>query len=138
VKTTELNSIAELKSFAEKLAKQLDKKQILSLEGPMGSGKTTFVQFLVQALGGAQTSSPTFSLHQRYKVQKGFVEHLDLYRIKSEQDLESSGFWDLFAEDSGIVIVEWGDRLAEWPPGWKLTRLKFDIKGPNSRTITQL
>ena len=72
-------------------------RQIILLQGPLGVGKTFWVQAVIQALGGSGVSSPSFSVIQSYKVQKRQnVYHVDLYRLQGDDDLESTGFWDLF------------------------------------------
>lgn len=135
MKVVQIESENDLKTFAVDLLPKLSNKQIISLEGPMGAGKTTFVHYLISALGGSGSSSPTFALQQRYKTNIGEVHHIDLYRVKSEQDLESTGFWDLFSDSAGLILVEWGDRLEHWPLGWKLMRLQFQIVSTHKRKI---
>lgn len=126
-KSTKIGSLEELKTFASDLIPQLGTRQILILSGPMGAGKTTFVRFLVEALGGQGSSSPTFALHQTYKTKRCDVDHVDLFRLKNDQDLESIGFWDLFDLATGLVIVEWGERISEWPQGWKILRMEIQV-----------
>jgi tRNA threonylcarbamoyladenosine biosynthesis protein TsaE len=56
------------------------------------------------------------------------VDHVDLYRVKNDEDLETSGFWDLFSQPMGLVFVEWSDRLPSevWPRNW--LHLKIQLK----------
>lgn len=131
-----VHNLRELRDFAEELVAHLSKKQVLVLTGAMGAGKTTFVQALIGALGGEGVNSPTFSLHRRYTTPKGDVDHWDLYRLKGDLDLESSGFWDGFSEDQGLVLVEWGDRLTDWPAGWRRTEILFEVQEGTTRKIT--
>lgn len=127
-----VNDLEEMKRFASSTALQLKPKQLLLLEGPMGAGKTQFVRFLVEALRGQKVSSPTFAIHNQYESDRGPIDHVDLYRIESESELEATGFWDLFARPQGLIIVEWADRLAPsvWPPDWP--RLHLKIEAPAS------
>lgn len=138
-KTVKVNSLDEMKRFAANMALQLTPKQLLLLEGPMGAGKTQFVRFLVEALRGQKVSSPTFAIHNQYESARGSIDHVDLYRIESESELEATGFWDLFAKPEGLIIVEWSDRLdpSIWPPNWRRLRLKLEVPaaGSTARTI---
>jgi tRNA threonylcarbamoyladenosine biosynthesis protein TsaE len=138
-KTVKVNSLDEMKRFAANMALQLTPKQLLLLEGPMGAGKTQFVRFLVEALRGQKVSSPTFAIHNQYESARGSIDHVDLYRIESESELEATGFWDLFAKPEGLIIVEWSDRLDSsiWPPNWRRLRLKLEVPaaGSTARTI---
>lgn len=81
---------------------------IVLLQGPMGIGKTQWVQFWCEK----NVTSPTYALHHSYQLATGAeLEHFDLYRLQSEDDLESTGFWDLIQDDSSWVFIEWPERL---------------------------
>lgn len=129
-------SLEELRSFAFEIARDLDPGTLLLLEGEMGAGKTQFTTFLVEALGGHETASPSFAIHNSYEVARGYVEHFDLFRITDVADLESTGFWDVF-ETEGVVVIEWAERLAEFgvihqlPATWLKRTLRFEIESPS-------
>lgn len=127
-----------MKAFAAGLVPSLGQKRILLLDGPMGAGKTQFTRFLLEALGGDETVSPSFAIHNQYSTSRGPVDHIDLYRLENEDDLESTGFWDLFSASQGLIIIEWAERLpaGSLPRTWQKTHLKFEITGTNSRKIT--
>lgn len=109
----EIKNLAQMKALAEEIAGSIGKRLLILLIGPMGSGKTQFTRFFMEALGSDEVSSPSFAIHNSYVSRTGPIEHMDLYRLESEDDLESSGFWDFFRAGSGVVIVEWADRLDE-------------------------
>jgi tRNA threonylcarbamoyladenosine biosynthesis protein TsaE len=93
-----------LKKFAEELAKELRGNEVIALIGDLGSGKTTFTRFLVQALEPLEdipVRSPTFAVLNEYPTKKGTVYHADLYRVKNFDFTDYEG--------SGILIVEWAD-----------------------------
>ena len=120
---------------------QWQRPVVLLLEGPMGAGKTQITKWIVEALSGGQLlspiQSPTFGIHHRYATSKGAVDHVDLYRLESDADLESTGFWDLFIE-SDFVIVEWADRLPVhvWPSNWQKVRLKINSISATERSVS--
>lgn len=126
-----INNISELQTFVNSL--KLNDKQVIALSGPMGVGKTELTKCLLKRLKGEPATSPTFSLHNRYDKGERPVDHFDLYRLKDDEDLESSGFWDCFEQDSGLIVVEWADRLDKevYPVGWDYTFIDFHIDSDN-------
>jgi tRNA threonylcarbamoyladenosine biosynthesis protein TsaE len=90
-----------------------DEGAVLSLVGPLGAGKTAFVKGLAEGLGldPQVVGSPTFVIACEYPLPDGRrLGHVDLYRVKSEDELDAAGFLDLLVP--GVVLaVEWGDRL---------------------------
>ncbi|MFK8139030.1 MAG: tRNA (adenosine(37)-N6)-threonylcarbamoyltransferase complex ATPase subunit type 1 TsaE [Bdellovibrionales bacterium] len=131
----EVHSLKDLKTYIKDWSEQLGSKEIVLLSGPMGAGKSQLVNYLVESLGGGtQSHSPTFSLHNTYSTESSHVDHLDLYRLESEEDLESSGFWDLFDQEKAIICIEWADRLPDdiFPPSWGIFKLKISKDPENS------
>lgn len=125
-----LNSLQESRAWVAKfLIPSLSDREILLFEGPLGAGKTQLVRFLLENLGTREACSPTFAIHHRYETVRGSVDHLDLYRLEDEDDLESTGFWDLFSIQKGLILIEWADRLdSSWlPPDWACRRIRIDF-----------
>jgi tRNA threonylcarbamoyladenosine biosynthesis protein TsaE len=107
-----INNTEELKAFWQEFLPHLSDRCVLLLSGDVGAGKTTSVQFIAQILGMKDVQSPSFAIHLRYENAQGrAMDHLDLYRLNDDDDLESSGFWDLFAPKKGLVVIEWAQRL---------------------------
>ena len=134
--------IESLKAFRKWMSHwvlQLKKKHLLLLSGPMGVGKTQFVRFLVEALEEKegnkkeQVFSPSFTVYNQYKVGQVPISHVDLYRLKVEEELDSIGFSDLFQVKCGIVIVEWSEHLNESfvPLDWSVTKIKMGMMKEN-------
>ncbi|MGE5084766.1 MAG: tRNA (adenosine(37)-N6)-threonylcarbamoyltransferase complex ATPase subunit type 1 TsaE [Bacillota bacterium] len=102
----------ELKVFWQEFLPHLSERCVLLLNGDVGAGKTTSVQHIAQILGMKDVQSPSFAIHLHYQNASGkTMDHLDLYRLEDDDDLESSGFWDLFAPKQGFVVIEWAQRL---------------------------
>src|SRR5579862_9552155 len=109
---------ADTVEVGRKLAAFLKPPQLLLLRGELGTGKTTLVKGIAQALDAAEpdeVTSPTFTLIHEYdgvrdgKAIKLF--HLDVYRLESERQLDTLGLDDLLTPDA-LVLVEWGDKFA--------------------------
>ncbi len=133
-------SLNEMPAFVLQLKSLFKDWQVVLLCGSLGAGKTTLVRFLLKNLGH-QALSPAFAVCHTYQGEL-VVHHLDLYRLKNDEDLESTGFWDIFQKGSAKrrwVLIEWADRL-KWdflPPGWHYicVRLKFSLN-KNERIVT--
>lgn len=132
-----LQGIADTESLAREVAERVRRQSpprfLLLLDGPMGAGKTRFTRALIEALGGDETASPSFAIHHSYRTALADVEHFDLFRLEGEDDLESTGFWDFFRSPSGVIVIEWADRLREMgladqlPRQWPSMKLRFEV-----------
>jgi len=105
----------------------------VGLIGALGSGKTTLVSGMVDALGsGRPATSPTYTLVNRYETEPELV-HVDLYRLHSVDGLETTGFWDFVRADDFVICVEWLDRIPEaWPGVGLVVRLEHRDEGRNA------
>jgi tRNA threonylcarbamoyladenosine biosynthesis protein TsaE len=108
---------ADTVSVGRKLVDVLQPPQLLLLRGDLGTGKTTLVKGIAQALDAAEpdeVTSPTFTLLHEYDgTRKGKpvkLYHLDVYRLEGERQLETLGLDDLLTPDA-LVLVEWGDKF---------------------------
>lgn len=99
------------------LVELLQPPQLVVLTGDLGTGKTTLVKGIAEALDAAEAeevTSPTFTLLHEYdglrqgKPVKLF--HLDVYRLEGERQLETLGLDDLCTDDA-LVLVEWGEKF---------------------------
>lgn len=129
------NSLSDTAHIAQQLATTLKPGDCIALEGGLGAGKTTFVRYLVEALGGdaRQVSSPTFVLLNVYETPGFKLFHLDAYRIGGTEDFETIGF-DEILEQNGIVIVEWASRVKSILPE-NCRWISIETTGPNSRVF---
>lgn len=121
-------------SLGRRIASQVESALILSLEGPLGAGKTCLVKGLAGGLGidPDEVSSPTFTLVHEYTGGRIPLVHFDLYRLESEEELLPLGFEE-YLGTPGIVAIEWGGKFpGSLPSGsWRVT---FEIE-PDGRTI---
>jgi len=108
---------ADTVAVGRKLVGLLKPPQFLLLRGELGTGKTTLVKGIAQALDAAEpdeVTSPTFTLiHEFDGIRNGKpvkLYHLDVYRLESERQLETLGLDDLLTPDA-LVLVEWGDKF---------------------------
>ncbi len=99
-------------SFAEKFAKELKPGTVVSLEGDLGSGKTTFIKGIARGLGlrpAEEVKSPTFVLMHIYPTEIPLY-HFDLYRLETPKELEAIGFEEFIHNPEAISCIEWGER----------------------------
>ena len=121
-------------AFAAQLAQRLRPGDVVTLSGPIGAGKTTFVREIVRSLQGCDpTSSPTFTFWHHYPGQPP-VEHLDLYRIEDPAQAADLGLEAAFSPDS-IVLVEWPEHAPGLLPAVRF-HIDIDGSGEAQRTIT--
>jgi tRNA threonylcarbamoyladenosine biosynthesis protein TsaE len=83
---------------------------VLTLDGDLGTGKTTLVRGLLRGLGfEGRVRSPTYAVVEPYELSRLVLYHLDLYRIESDAEFEERGLRDCFG-DASLCAVEWPDR----------------------------
>ncbi|MDR6227537.1 tRNA (adenosine(37)-N6)-threonylcarbamoyltransferase complex ATPase subunit type 1 TsaE [Desmospora profundinema] len=115
------HSPEETKALAARLAARLCVGDVLTLEGDLGAGKTTFSQGLARGLGIADPiDSPTFTLIKEYHEGRIPLYHMDAYRLEGEP--EELG-WDEYFEGAGICLVEWASRIEHWLPEGRIAIL---------------
>jgi tRNA threonylcarbamoyladenosine biosynthesis protein TsaE len=133
------DSPAETAAIGETLAGCLRDGDVVLLHGDLGAGKTTLAKGLASALGIQDVvSSPSFSLINEYETGPAAgvtrLYHLDLYRLRSEDDLASIGFEDFMAPADGISLVEWPERAATALPE-RFLLVEIETLGAGSRRL---
>ena len=109
-----LKNVSETISFGKDFVKNLKPKSIVILKGPIGAGKTSFVQGIGQGLCIKESiTSPTFALSHHYDSGSMYLIHMDLYRIENSLSAK-----ELFIEEeeeletsNGILIIEWPELI---------------------------
>jgi len=122
----------ETQALGRRLSQALKPGDVVSLTGPLGSGKTCLIQGLCQGLGvSAKVGSPSFVLVIEYEG-KCPVQHIDLYRIQTSAELDGLGLEEA-CDPSAIALVEWGEK------GEKhliySCRISLDPEGESGRRI---
>jgi tRNA threonylcarbamoyladenosine biosynthesis protein TsaE len=109
-------SQAELEAEGEALGRRLAPGELVSFEGDLGAGKTTFIKAVTRGLGVTRpATSPTYALVHRYQGARGPVFHLDCFRLRSPEEAADLDWEGLLAEGDAI-LVEWPERAGDWMP----------------------
>jgi tRNA threonylcarbamoyladenosine biosynthesis protein TsaE len=128
-----IDSLAEMREFAHLCARHMTAGFVLGLEGDLGAGKTTFTQFLGEALGiEGVINSPTFTIMKVYEEGRLPLYHIDAYRldgIGADYDLEE------YIDGEGIAVIEWYSRILKSMPEEYLA-FTIEWAGEEKRIIT--
>ncbi|HEY7654546.1 MAG TPA: tRNA (adenosine(37)-N6)-threonylcarbamoyltransferase complex ATPase subunit type 1 TsaE [Methylomirabilota bacterium] len=108
-------SPAETQLLGERLGARLGPGAVVACTGPLGAGKTCFLQGLARGLGvTADVTSPTFVLINQYRGRVP-VHHVDAYRTGSLTELVDLGLEEMLDGD-GVTVIEWADKLVPLLP----------------------
>lgn len=126
------NTPEATENFSNHLAGKLEPSDVITLEGDLGAGKTTFTKGLAKGLGITRTvNSPTFTIIKEYHGRMPLY-HMDVYRLEhSDEDL---GF-DEYFEGDGVTVVEWAHLIEDQLPKDRLT-IRIEHQGDTKRKIT--
>lgn len=113
----QVKSPRETEQLAMRLAGLLQPRDIITLEGDLGAGKTTFTKGLAKGLGIERTvNSPTFTILKQYEGTLQ-LNHFDVYRLENSD--EDIGFDELFAEEA-VSVIEWAQFIEDYLPDERL------------------
>ncbi|MFK8007497.1 MAG: tRNA (adenosine(37)-N6)-threonylcarbamoyltransferase complex ATPase subunit type 1 TsaE [Saprospiraceae bacterium] len=136
-----IQSIDELDKVVKALLNFSEGRKKMMFYGEIGAGKTTFIQNICKHLGVKEAVvSPTFSLVNEYtyhneSLQKDqYVHHLDLYRLKNEQEALDIGIEDYLYDDY-YCFIEWAEIIEHWLPD-DLVKIYIKIFEESGRTFT--
>tara|TARA_B100000767_G_C19650019_1_gene486291 strand:+ start:94 stop:549 length:456 start_codon:yes stop_codon:yes gene_type:complete len=114
-----ISSEKKLEELANKILKKLKSNDLVFLYGEMGVGKTTFIKYLINGfqkknkLKQTEVTSPTFNLLNEYQINQVKINHYDLFRLKSVEELKNLG---LFTESiDTITLIEWPELIKKKP-----------------------
>ena len=99
--------ITEIDKVSKIIIELIKQKNKVLFSGPMGSGKTTLIKNIMHELGyNEHVSSPTFSVINEYALNNKMIYHMDLYRIKKEDELYEIGFEE-YLKNRNLCLIEW-------------------------------
>ena len=112
-----INSLDQLKQVSLKIIQKITKQDCILLFGEIGAGKTTLTRAIINNLqiqnkqNQTEVLSPTFNLVYEYEIKKFKIMHYDLYRLKTDKEVQLLGIFD---EDvNSIKIIEWAEILKD-------------------------
>lgn len=133
------SDVRQTRRLGAGLGRMLRPGDCLALIGPLGAGKTAFVQGLAEGAQVAdlrQVTSPTFVIVNEYAAQGGadgvLIQHIDAYRLRDGSDLESLGFDEMLT--TGSVVIEWADKVVDILPPDHLA-ITFVPQSPVTRLL---
>ena len=103
------------KSLALSLMEKNRHPAFIALFGEMGVGKTAFVRGFCSAINAFGIKSPTYTIVNEHNKGTLPVSHFDMYRVESEDDLISIGYYD-YLEKDGFCLCEWSENIEEFIP----------------------
>ncbi len=115
----ELSSEKKTQEFAVNFSKRLKAGDSIFLHGEIGVGKTTFVRYLVNTfqkeneLELTEVTSPTFNLLNEYKIKEININHYDLFRLKTDQEVKNLNIFE--NEPGRINLIEWPKIIKKKP-----------------------
>jgi len=118
--TFALNEVEDWVEVALRVRELVRPGCVITLSGPLGAGKTTFVQVLARELGIASIpQSPTFALLRSYRLVtpvQGIkrLVHVDAYRIEDEADLLPLDLDAELSDGKSILVIEWPEKIERW------------------------
>ena len=134
----DLSSEKETEELAGTLLKKIKPGSFIFLYGEIGVGKTTFIRYLINQfqklnkLEITEVTSPTFNLLNEYQINDFKINHYDLFRLKSTEEIKNL---DLFEDNKNtITLVEWPQIIKEKPKN--LIELVFEYgKDHKTRSV---
>lgn len=125
-------SAAETQAVAEKLATLVKPGTVITLNGDLGAGKTTFTQGFAKGLGVTRNvNSPTFTIMKQYQGRLPLY-HMDVYRLEDTGD--DIGLEEYINGD-GVAIVEWSNLIESSLPAERLG-IMIERTGDEERQLT--
>ena len=119
-----VENLKETLNLGEKLSQKLNPQSIVLLQGPIGAGKTSFVQGIAKGLSISEDiTSPTFALSHHYNSGKIPLIHLDLYRLENISSAKEVFFSEEeeALESQAILVIEWPELIEKFVENyWKV------------------
>lgn len=136
METQEIYSAEEMQKFAQDFGMKLKGGEVIALNGPLGAGKTTFVQGLAKSFGiKERITSPTFVyMHVHKTTRELLFVHVDAYRGDAGT-LQEIGLGEYLADPHTVVVIEWANKVKELLPD-DVIHLEFAHAEDGVRSVT--
>ena len=136
----DLSSETKTEEFALEFLKKIKPQDVIFLYGEMGVGKTTFVKYLINGFQKennqitTEVTSPTFNILNEYQIKKIKINHYDLYRLNSANELKDLDLFD--NKLNSITLIEWPQIIIEKPK--QLIELNFEYAKDYQKRFVQV
>ena len=133
-----INSLDQLNQITLKIIKKINNEDCVLLFGEIGTGKTTLTRALINNLQNqnkqveTEVLSPTFNIVYEYDISELKIMHYDLYRLKTEKDVQQLGIFNQSTEN--IKVIEWAEIINERPDNRLEIYMSYEKK-KNARKI---
>ena len=114
-----LSSENETEELAHIISKKIKLGDVIFLHGEMGVGKTTFIKYLINSFQKknkfkqTEVTSPTFNILIEYQINQVMINHYDLFRLKSSDELNNLNLFE--NKSNSITLIEWPQIINEKP-----------------------
>ena len=114
-----IKSLDQLNQVTLRIIKKINNEDCILLFGEIGTGKTTLTRALINNLQNqnqqveTEVLSPTFNIIYEYEISELKIMHYDLYRLKTEKDVQQLGIFDQSAKS--IKVIEWAEIIKDKP-----------------------
>ena len=136
----DLSSEKKTEELADKILKKLKVGDVVFLYGEIGVGKTTFIKYLINGfqkenkLKLTEVTSPTFNLLNEYQINQIKINHYDLFRLKSVEEIKNLG---LFEDNRNLItLIEWPQIIKKKPKN--LIELNFKYEDDHQKRSVQI
>ena len=140
LKNKHICSLKKLDKLTKVLAKKIIIPNIILLNGDLGSGKTTFVRYLIKNLFLLSKTkppkyilSPSFSLLQIYKMKNYKIYHYDLYRVNNSKELIELNFEENLIDN--LTIIEWPQKIIKHISNYNSINIQLSVVDDKKRKI---